>query len=73
MLLFAGEPLSEVIAEVNRYTSIDIKIIDAQIADIRIGGHFKVDETDAMIQALEMSFGIQVTSPSDNTVHLALK
>lgn len=73
MLLFAGEPLSEVIAEVNRYTSIDIKIIDAQIADIRIGGHFKVDETDAMLQALEMSFGIQVTRPSDNTVHLALK
>ena len=73
MLLFAGEPLSEVIAEVNRYTSIDIKIIDAQIADIRIGGHFKVDETDSMLQALEMSFGIQVTRPSDNTVHLALK
>jgi transmembrane sensor len=73
MLLFAGEPLSEVIAEINRYTSIDIKIIDAQIADIRIGGHFKEDETDAMLQALEMSFGIQVTRPSDNTVHLALK
>ena len=73
MLMFAGEPLSEVIAEVNRYTSVDIEIIDEQIADIRIGGHFKVAETDAMLHALEMSFGIQVTRPSPNTVHLALK
>ena len=73
MLMFAGEPLSEVIAEVNRYTSLDIEIIDEQIADIRIGGHFKVAETDAMLNALEMSFGIQVTRPSENTVHLALK
>ena len=73
MLLFSGEPLSEVITEVNRYTSLKIEIIDAQIADIRIGGHFKVDETEAMLHALEMSFGIQVTRPSDNTVHLALK
>ena len=73
MLLFSGESLSEVITEVNRYTSLKIEIIDAQIADIRIGGHFKVDETEAMLHALEMSFGIQVTRPSDNTVHLALK
>ena len=72
-LMFAGEPLSEVIAEVNRYTSLDIEIIDEQIADIRIGGHFKVDETDAMLQALEMSFDIRVTRPGPNTVHLALK
>ncbi len=73
MLMFAGEPLSAVMAEVNRYTSLDIEIIDEQIADIRIGGHFKVAETDAMLNALEMSFGIQVTRPSENTVHLALK
>ena len=40
---------------------------------MNLGGHFKVDETEAMLHAQEMSFGIQVTRPSHNTVHLALK
>lgn len=73
MLLFSGEPLAEAIAEINRYTSLEIKIIDQQIADLKIGGHFKVGETEAMLQALEISFGIRVTRPNPDTVHLALK
>ncbi len=73
LLLFAGEPLKEVIDEVNRYTKLDIQIIDSEIADISIGGQFKVGETEAMLKVLETSFGIDITRPSENTVHLALK
>ena len=72
LLLFSGEPLAEVIAEVNRYTQLDIQIIDAAIADISIGGQFKVGETETMLKVLETSFGINVSRPSKTTVHLAL-
>lgn len=73
LLLFAGEPLTQVIDEVNRYTKLDIQIVDADIADISIGGQFKVGETEAMLKVLEASFGIQVSRPNATTVHLALK
>ena len=72
LLLFAGEPLAEVIAEVNRYTQLDIKIIDQDIANISIGGQFKVGETEAMLKVLETSFGIDVTRLNANTIHLGL-
>jgi transmembrane sensor len=72
LLIFTGEPLAEVIAEVNRYTQLDIKIMDQGIANISIGGQFKVGETDAMLKVLETSFGINVTRPNTNTVHLRL-
>lgn len=73
VLLFSGEPLAEVIAEVNRYTSLEIEIIDEEVADIRIGGRFKVGETEAMLQSLGIGFGLKVTRPSPGKVHLALK
>ena len=73
LLLFAGEPLSQVIDEVNRYTQLDIQIIDPEIDDISIGGQFKVGETEAMLKVLETSFGIQVSRPTATTVNLALK
>ena len=73
LLLFAGEPLAQVIEEVNRYTKLDIQIIDADIADLSIGGQFKVGETEAMLKVLEISFGIDVSRPNATTVHLALK
>ena len=72
LLLFAGEPLAQVIDEVNRYTKLDIQIIDADIADISIGGQFQVGETEAMLKVLETSFGINVSRPNATTVHLAL-
>lgn len=73
LLLFAGEPLAQVIEEVNRYTKLDIQIIDADIADLSIGGQFKVGETQAMLKVLETSFGINVSRPNQTTVHLRLQ
>ena len=73
LLLFAGQPLSEVIEEVNRYTKLDIQIIDTEIASISIGGQFKVGETEAMLKVLKTSFGIDVIRPNSTTVHLALQ
>lgn len=60
MLVFAGEPLSDVIAEVARYTPIKIEIADPALRTIPVGGRFKAGDVDAMFDVLAVSFGIEV-------------
>lgn len=70
-LVFNGEALEDVIAEVSRYTKMKIVISDPQIRKLKIGGYFKTNETEAMLQALETSFGVSVKYVSDNIVYLS--
>ena len=60
VLIFAGEPLEEVVREISRYTEVNIEFSDPGLKRIRIGGTFPVGETEAMFSALETSFGLQV-------------
>jgi transmembrane sensor len=69
-LVFAGDPLSYVIEEVNRYTPTTIEITDPALSKIRIGGRFKVGELDAMFDVLETSFGIQVNRVDEQHIQL---
>eukprot|EP00903_Cladosiphon_okamuranus_P004441 g4439.t1 len=55
MLEFRGEPLGQVIAELNRYTDAKIVIVDDDIKDIRLGGYFKVGDIE-VITAIAGSF-----------------
>lgn len=73
VLTFSGEPLEQVVDEVSRYTPVTIVISDPAIRKIRIGGYFKVGETDAMLEALETSFGVRVSRVNDKLVYLAAK
>ena len=73
LLLFEGESLFEVVREINRYTEINIEIDDPAISEIRIGGQFKVGETEALLRVLETNFNIKVHSVDDHTVHLSMK
>ena len=70
LLRFSGDSLETVVAEVSRYTELQIIIRDPAIRHLRIGGFFKVGETDKMLQALEKSFGIKVERLGNNVVHL---
>ena len=69
-LVFAGDPLSYVVEEVNRYMPISIEIADPTLNQLRIGGRFKVGELEAMFDVLETSFGIQVSRLDDRHVQL---
>ena len=60
MLVFTGEALPEVVADVSRYTDMDIEIADSRLAELRVGGYFKVGEVEPMLQALQTSFGVRV-------------
>jgi transmembrane sensor len=60
VLDFSGETLPEAVADVSRYTDVQIDIADPRLADVRIGGYFKIGEVEPMLQALEASFGVKV-------------
>lgn len=72
-LVFAGESLEEVVAEVSRHTSIVIEVADPGLRKLRIGGQFKAGETDALFDVLESGFGIKITHLSKDRVQLDAK
>ncbi|ARN73794.1 FecR family protein [Oceanicoccus sagamiensis] len=70
MLVFRSEPLSRVIAEVNRYTPLNIIIPDPAVRAIKVGGFFKVSEIDSVFDALEKGFDIRAEYISEDVVYL---
>ncbi|PHR56836.1 MAG: hypothetical protein COA43_13345 [Robiginitomaculum sp.] len=65
LLTFTGQPLEEVIAEVSRYTQLNIILEDVELKKIRIGGVFKSGETDVLFRTLEASFAIRIEATDD--------
>ena len=69
-LVFAGEPLREVIEQVNRYSPVTLEIGDAQLASIAIGGRFRVGDLDAVLDVLHTNFGIQAHQVDERNIRL---
>jgi transmembrane sensor len=69
-LAFAGEPLSEVVTQLNRYSTTRLVIGDPQLASLAIGGRFKVSDLDVVLKFLRTTFGIQARRASDGTLRL---
>ena len=70
LLDFEKAPLSEVVREMERYTTLDIEIVDDDLRDLKFGGIFRTGETDAFFEALELSFGVKVVRAGSDRVLL---
>ena len=70
LLIFEGERLAAVIAEINRYTDITIELADQSLADIAVGGQLKIGNTDTMFASLEGSFGLRIERVSASKVKI---
>lgn len=71
MLIFNGEDLASVVADVSRYTDVRIEITDPALETLKVGGYFKVGEVDTMLEALESGFGVKVERVGEKHVRLA--
>ncbi len=71
LLAFAGEPLPQVIAEVSRYTDVEIVISDPALEQLRFGGFLKVGNVDTLFNALEQSFSVKVDRTDPAKVYLS--
>ena len=72
-LVFEGEPLTVVVAELNRYLPVQVEIADDSLNDIPIGGRFKVGELEALFEVLETSFSVRVSRSDDRHIQLFSK
>ena len=70
VLVFKGESLEQVIADVSRYTEMHIEIAGDDLKTQPIAGYFKVGETEALFDALHMMSDIEVERVSPNRVRL---
>lgn len=58
-LIFRGEPLSEAVAEISRYTSVEFVIVDENLKAIRVAGLFKSGDVAGFLNSLEANFDIK--------------
>lgn len=63
---FDNEPLSTVIAEINRYSRTRLVIEDADIAGMKVSGVFRTADVDNTISGLELIIPIKVVRSGDH-------
>lgn len=59
--IFANEPLSEVIAELSRYRSAPVFLLNDAIAQNQISGEYPLDDADAAIAVVAEASGARMT------------
>lgn len=69
-LVFAGEPLSEVVAQLNRYSTTTLAIGDPKLASIAIGARFRIGDLGAVLNLLNTTFGIRARRVNDRSIRL---
>ncbi|MEW6981413.1 FecR domain-containing protein [Colwelliaceae bacterium 6471] len=72
-LIFDNEELFDVITEINRYFDITIVLKDPSLHNIRISGRFDLGDSEALIEALELSFNIKSQRLDANKILLTKK
>ena len=70
-LVFRNERLEQVIEEVSRYVPARIIIEDPELKDARISGRFEIGDTDALLEAIEVSFKVQANHIDNKVIHLS--
>jgi transmembrane sensor len=69
-LVFEGEPLSQAIAEVGRYTRARIVLAGPEVASLPISGRFRTDDVSGFLQALQAALPVQVSRPTPGLVYI---
>jgi len=71
MLNFTGQPLEEVLQDISRYTNLEIKIEDRQLAELPVSGRLRIGEIDSMLEALKMMTNAEVQRVTPTKVVLS--
>jgi transmembrane sensor len=69
-IIFDGEPLSEAIAEIERYTDARIIVSDPQIAALRVGGRFRTGDVQEFFDALQTALPVSIRHASGGVVFI---
>lgn len=72
-LIFDNETLFDVIEEINRYLDITIVLKDPSLHALRMSGRFDLGDSEALIEAIELSFNIESQRIDSNKILLTKK
>lgn len=64
--IFNDAKISDIVAEMNRYTTRKIKLMDPTIGELRTGVNFKIGSTLSLAAALEANFGLTVKNAPES-------
>ena len=67
-VVFDSEPLSQAIAEIQRYTDSRIVISDSRIGSLPVGGRFKTDDLQGFLDGLEAALPVSIRRTPDGLV-----
>jgi len=70
-IVFSGDSLENVVAEMNRYSTKTIVISDKELRSLRVSGVFRSDDISAILEALELTMGIEVDNAAGNAIYLS--
>ena len=70
LLVFEDQTLEEVLQEVGRYTETRLIVADSTLAQLRVGGAFRSDDLEALLEFFENGLDISVNRDVPNTVYL---
>ncbi|HKU54756.1 MAG TPA: FecR domain-containing protein [Rhizomicrobium sp.] len=71
-LIYSGQPLADVLADISRYSDIQIELADPALGKLPVGGAFSAHQTDAIFAALENNFGVHAQWLDARHVRLTL-
>ncbi len=69
-VVFDSAPLSQAIAEIQRYTDARIIISDPTIGTLPVGGRFKTDDLQGFLDGLEAALPVRIRRASDALVYV---
>lgn len=72
-LVFEGEPLSQALAEVGRYTRTRIVLAGPTVASLRISGRFRIDDVPGFFQALQAALPVRISPAEHGVVYIAAR
>ncbi len=58
-VIFEERPLSEVVREIGRYQAGEIRILDSQVAALKVSGVFGVNDREGFLKALERAIPVK--------------
>ncbi|HET9818785.1 MAG TPA: FecR domain-containing protein [Rhodanobacteraceae bacterium] len=67
-VVFHGTPLAEAIREFNRYNARKIVIADPSLDELKVGGNFRLDNSDAFVRLLQKVFPVRATQHAERIV-----
>ncbi len=67
-LQFRGDSLADAVEEFNRYNRRQLRLADASLAQLRVGGTFNATDPDSFAAALASTFNLQVARDTDAIV-----